>query len=190
MLEAIGLALSVRIDSGTLVFAGIDASEFPLAADLGDFNFFEVGALEFRRALEVAAVSASTDESRYLLNGVALERAVSTGSEMSPLVVIGTDGRRLSSCSIGVSFADWHGSVIVPSAGVKLISRLLPEDGIVRIMVGARAVSFALPGGGIVTVKLLEGVYPNWRQVVPNVGDAKGLCLDCEGLANAVGVAR
>jgi DNA polymerase III sliding clamp (beta) subunit (PCNA family) len=109
----------------------------------------------------------STDESRYVLNGVHLDT-----SERGCHHLIGTDGRHLFSAnsftlplreSLTVPnhrFLTWRGLTELPWAAASE-----QKDGStwVRFVVGSWTVTF----------KAIEGNYPNWRIVVPNKGSAK-----------------
>ena len=68
-----------------------------------------------------------------------------------------------------------HGEFIVPSKAVNELTRLLQETGQSELQIGENQAAFKLSdekGGGITIItKLIEGNYPNYRQVIP--GDPK-----------------
>jgi DNA polymerase-3 subunit beta len=67
------------------------------------------------------------------------------------------------------------GEFIVPAKAVNEINRLLQEKGEVELKFGENQASFALKGDNgfsvLMITKLIEGNYPNYRQVIP--GEAK-----------------
>ena len=73
---------------------------------------------------------------------------------------------------------------ILPTKAVTELQRLLGEEGEVTISSSSNLVSFQLNGAQLVS-KLVEGNYPNYRQVIP--GEAKErIPLEREALLNCV----
>ena len=74
--------------------------------------------------------------------------------------------------------------IIIPAKAVTEISRLLTDDGDAKLTVGANQVSFEANNTLLVS-KLIEGNYPNYRQVIP--GEARErVTLEREQFLNAV----
>ena len=118
---------------------------------------------DFLCQLRRAAKFASKDESRRILNGVALER-----TERGHYLVA-TDGRRLTALN-SMTLPDGV-NCVTPVTKFLLASKLSGEC---RIGVGQHHDSpwFQLRmGAWTYMVRTIEGAYPNWRQVVP---DEKG----------------
>jgi DNA polymerase-3 subunit beta len=84
------------------------------------------------------------------------------------MTLVATDGRRLAMTDVDVEFPESHEvSVIVPTKAVNELQRLLKDDGgELRIRIGARQIAFELNHNLLVS-KLIEGNYPNFRQVIP-----------------------
>jgi len=100
---------------------------------------------------------ASNDETRYNLTGVHFE-----ASAKRPLTAVATDGRRLAAMQFdapGVAL-----DIIIPSPACKLFAKLAAA-GATLTTDGKQAMLTA--AGVSATTKLIEGTYPNWRQVVP-----------------------
>jgi len=75
-------------------------------------------------------------------------------------------------------------AVVRPTKAVSEIQRLLADDGDVQISVAENLVSFELNGAQLVS-KLVEGNYPNYRQVIP--GEAKErVTIEREAFFNSV----
>src|SRR4029453_4147462 len=87
------------------------------------------------------------------------------------LTMVATDGRRLALVDIEVEFPrSQEVELIVPAKCVNELARLLGEEGNVRMTVGENQVAFEI-GGTLLVSKLIEGNYPNYRQVIP--GEAR-----------------
>ena len=158
----------VRISCGQARFRLPTISSDQLPALLGLSE--EVGQVELARAdahrlFAQSAFAASTEETRYYLNGVYL-RDVDAG-----LAGIATDGYRLIKTTVsGVAGLSSNG-LILPNAAVKIILRILSERSIERVVPRCSRTLFELSGPGFTFVsKLVDGVYPNTDRVIPTPG--------------------
>ncbi|MFZ4780015.1 MAG: hypothetical protein ACOYM3_32060, partial [Terrimicrobiaceae bacterium] len=145
--------------------------EAPKVEEFPEEPAFEINTVSlpesFSRRFTEAMGCSSTDATRYILNGVQLDVSDPAGHYM-----IGTDGRHLFSAnSFALPLSDsatipnhklllWRGLVDVPwaIAGQKKSGPKKMETTLVRIAAG----------DWTLTMKTIEGTYPNWRQVVPN----------------------
>src|SRR5260221_5708769 len=108
----------------------------------------------------------STDESRYVLNGIFISL------KDHKMTMVATDGRRLALVDEEVDISEKSsGEFIVPAKAVGELNRLLQDKGDVEIQFGENQASFALKNEKDFSVqlvtKLIEGNYPNYRQVIP-----------------------
>ncbi len=92
------------------------------------------------------------------------------------MTMVATDGRRLALVDEEVDISEKSsGEFIVPAKAVTELNRLLQEKGDVEIKFGENQASFALKNEKdlslLLITKLIEGNYPNYRQVIP--GEAK-----------------
>jgi DNA polymerase-3 subunit beta len=101
------------------------------------------------------------------------------------LSLVATDGRRLALFDTDLEFPKSHErSFILPTKAVTELQRLLSDEGNVVISSSENLVSFELNGTQLVS-KLVEGNYPNYRQVIP--GEARErITLEREVLLNCV----
>jgi DNA polymerase-3 subunit beta len=118
-----------------------------------------------RDCLRKTSYAISTDETRYVLNGILFS------FKDNALTMVATDGRRLAMVEQELEFPQsQEGDIIVPTKAVNELSRLLGDSGVVTIKVTGSQVGFDL-GDGLLVSKLIDGNYPNYRQVIP--GEAK-----------------
>ncbi len=88
------------------------------------------------------------------------------------MTMVATDGRRLALVDEEMDVPESsYGEFIVPTKAVNELSRLLSDQGTVEVKFTENQVAFVLTndaGGSIVIIsKLVEGNYPNYRQVIP-----------------------
>ncbi len=163
--------------SGSMKFEllGLEAAEFPPVPTLADGAeySFEAGVIADGLARSLSAVS--DDVTRYVLNGVCF---VASGGSLQ---MICTDGRRLSLTSVG-QCGDL--SVIVPTDSAALMA-CLDGGGATVLKVDANQIEARGVGWRVVS-KLIEGTYPNWKQVLPAEGAAHRFTVERSRLIEAV----
>jgi DNA polymerase III subunit beta len=151
------------IQSGGSLFkiVGIAESEFPQLPKLDGAKSFTVEQKVIKEALKKTSYAMSTDETRYVLNAILLSL------KEDKLIVVATDGRRLALVEQELDLPKGiSGELLIPSKTVTEVLRLLKDKGNVTISFNENQVSFDMDGTVLVS-KLVEGIYPNYRQVIP-----------------------
>ncbi len=158
-------AATVRSGPSFFKILGLPSSEFPVIGEFGDAKEFTIDQKLLKDALRKTAYAISTDETRYVLNGV----NCIIGEGM--LTLVATDGRRLAMVEQDLEFpAGNESAVIIPTKAVNELQRLLKDSGEMKVSLTNNQASFQLNESHLIT-KLIEGNYPNFRQVIP--GEAK-----------------
>jgi len=143
---------------------GIGADEYPQQAKFKESGKIKVRQAKFREMLRKTAYAVSTDESRHVLNGIHIVM------EPERLTLVATDGRRLALVEEEVE-GGTKAEIIVPNKAVGELQRMLQGEGEIEIGIGETHAEFTLPqeGGEAVKLhsKLVEGNYPNYKQVIP-----------------------
>src|SRR5436189_187973 len=120
---------------------------------------------DLRDGLRKTSYAISTDETRYVLNGVLFS------FKDNKLTLVATDGRRLAMAEIELEFPRSHESdLIIPTKAVTELQRLLADDGDVKVSMRNGQIALDL-NKTLIMSKLIAGNYPNYRQVIP--GEAK-----------------
>lgn len=138
---------------------GLPASEFPdRIPPVDSIATFTLSCEAIGSIIRRAAHAASTDESRYVLNGLLIE---STGDG---LIFIATDGRRLAKVEMPMEGYPAF-MAIIPNKTISLLQRVLGL-GDCAITLYPSEIVFTLDGASLYS-KLIDGNFPNWRQVMP-----------------------
>ena len=158
---------SVRCGTSFYKIHGIGADEFPPMPKFKDDKKVTLSQETAKSMLGKTAFAISTDESRYVLNGVFISL------KDHKMTVVATDGRRLALADEEVEISEKsQGEFIIPAKAVNELTRLLQEKGDVEIKFGENQAAFKLKDDKgfsvLVLTKLIEGNYPNYRQVIPN----------------------
>jgi DNA polymerase-3 subunit beta len=160
-------AVTVRSGGSYFKINGLAASEYPPQPTFRQAKAVTVPQDKLKAMLRRTAFAVSSDESRYVLNGIFFSL------KEHKLTLVATDGRRLALTDEDAEIpAESEGDFIVPTKAINEISRLL-EAGAAEIKFGENQVAFTLTpateaGLAVVVIsKLVDGTYPNYRQVIP-----------------------
>ena len=152
---------SIRCGQSFFKILGLPEEEFPPLPSFSDAKVFTIGQQQLRDGLKKTSYAISTDETRYVLNGILFS------FKENKLTMVATDGRRLGLVDIEVEFPrSQESDIIVPTKCVSELARLLGDSGDLKMSVGENQVAFEINGTLLVS-KLIEGNYPNYRQVIP-----------------------
>ena len=152
---------TIRCGQSFFKMMGLAEEEFPALPKLAEAKVFTLRQKELKDALRKTAFAISTDETRYVLNGILF-----TFKE-GKLTMVATDGRRLALVDLELEFPRGQEvDVIVPVKCVTELQRLLGDEGELKMNVGENLVGFDVNGKVLVS-KLIEGNYPNYKQVIP-----------------------
>lgn len=138
--------------------------DFPVPKPMNDAVRFAMEASALLRILEAARVSASTEETRYYLNGVFMHV---TGDHLAAASV---DGHRMTQVKFAIpSGAENLPDIIIPNKAVNLICRMLgdaPEGAQVAIEVSETAWMVRL-NRSLLRGKLVDGTFPDYQRIIP-----------------------
>jgi DNA polymerase-3 subunit beta len=163
----------VKLTSGGSTFRimGIGKEEFPPLPEFGEEKAYSLEQAELVSMLKSVAYAQSTDETRYILNGVYFN------FKDGKLALVATDGRRLALIAKEMDVpAESAGAIILPAKTVSELTRLLDKGEKVKINFNDRRAAFQIAtdkdSSGLIDhvylySKVVEGNYPNYQQVIP-----------------------
>ena len=123
--------------------------------------------IDLKEMIRLTNFAVSYEESRYVLNGLLLE------VEGDVVRMVATDGRRLAKIEkklIQPSSKDFH--IIIPIKAINEINRNLKEEGQVSIIHGVNQILFNI-NGVLIATRIIEGEFPNYKQVIPKESNNK-----------------
>jgi len=170
-----GEKIGIRSGGAKASLFGLSAKEFP-QFDRKEGAEIQIHGSALLSALRRVGYATSTDESRHILNGVRLEE------QDGKLIAIATDGRRLAVAQVCKSVTGMPG-VILPNKAVSALLKMIDGTDVVSVRFGESAVEFDA-GRVMLSTKLIEGSFPNWRQVMPT-GEGSQIKIDREALLSA-----
>jgi DNA polymerase III subunit beta len=177
--------LSATADEVTIVAGRSQFSVRPLAVDdyprlpAPSSAAVTLPAAVFGEALRQVVRAASTDEARPILTGVLF------AAEGDGLRLVATDSYRLAVRDlVGTSVLGTDQKVLVPSRALQELQRLLGSAEELTLRLGEREATFEI-GSARLTTKLIEGEFPNYRQLIPSSYPNK-LTVSREALTEAI----
>lgn len=158
--------LEILCARSRFVLAGASGEEYPSLPVVTPDRSVRVQAAVLSNMIERTMYAASTDETRYNLNGVYLEVL----EKEQKLRMVATDGHRLAYAdrSIGDEIAHVMSGVIIPRKGMGELKNLVDEADADEIEIGFAANSAVVSTPTVkLVMRLIEGEFPNYRQVLP-----------------------
>jgi DNA polymerase-3 subunit beta len=156
---------SVKCERSNYDFHALPADEYPPLPSSARGSEFSIAGKRFRDGIEATIFAASSEEARgAVLMGTLLE------VEGTALTMVATDGYRLAKFATtfegGVSAPE---KFIVPSRALAEVSRNLGSADAVSVSaLGAQSNQLQMTSGDVaITVRLVDGQYPNYQQVIP-----------------------
>ncbi len=164
--------LEVRSGPAEFRIVGLPAEDFPALPKFDKVQFVSVEAARLLSLVERTAFAVSTDETRYNLNGVFFEPS------QGKIRMVATDGHRLSLAEDDApgDFKLKKG-VILPKKGLYELKKLLSEAAESGEEKPAGDLGFVESSaifrrpGVVLVMRLIEGMFPDYRQVIPKAGE-------------------
>ncbi|EKD26998.1 MAG: DNA polymerase III subunit beta [uncultured bacterium] len=152
----------VKCGKSSYSIYGLPAEDFPQLPSFADVDHWEFSQSILKRIIKQTNYSISKDESRYVLNGIYI---VLNASE---IIGVATDGRRLAFAKqTGMSFRDSKIDFILPSKTINELSKLLNDEGNLKVYHKGNQVCFNIGSTTLIT-KLIEGNFPEYQAVIPD----------------------
>ncbi len=179
--------ITLQCGRSTFNLAGLDPEEFPSLPAYQDENFSAVSTGLIREMIEKTVFAASNEESRYHLNGLLFAQAKQGGDEM--LRMVATDGHRLSLVDRQNKkiFGIDEKGIIMPKKGILEVKKIIGDRGgeqEMEIYFNSTHGFFKL-GKSLTVIRLIEGEFPEYEQVIPK-GNDKKLVLKKERIVSSL----
>lgn len=143
---------------------GASADDFPALPAVGKGVSVKLNPQALKNALDKTMLAASSDETRPILGGVYFHTVEGV------LFVAATDGYRLAEAEVTKVSGDV--SAVVPSSTLQDVLRMLQDDQTEEVMIQFDDAQFGVSVEGTTLVsRLVEGQYPEYKQLIPASSD-------------------
>lgn len=158
-LEAEGAKLHIKSGSYQSTINGMLPDEFPALPEIEGTQTIILPPATLKRAIQQTVLVASGDDTRPILTGVYCH------SHDGQLFLAATDGYRLAERSLGL--IDQEIGAVVPAQTLQDVLRVMSDDtDAIKIVFDENQVRVLLDDIEI-TSKLIDGKFPDYRQLVP-----------------------
>ncbi|PIS04846.1 MAG: DNA polymerase III subunit beta [Candidatus Buchananbacteria bacterium CG10_big_fil_rev_8_21_14_0_10_42_9] len=170
-----GDTLSVQCKKNKTKIKGLSATDFPVIPDVVKENPIIVGIDDLRQALSEVAFAITVNETRPEISGVFMQFSKEN------ITLAATDSYRLAERVLEVKKGGSNKSVIVPVRTILELLRILgsvksdiaiEEVEEVKIYLNDNQILFNV-GEIDITSRLIEGQYPDYKQIIPDKGKTK-----------------
>lgn len=152
--------VTIEAESCQFKIMGLAKEEFPKLPEFKDKEVIRLEQAELKYMLGLTSFAVSFDETRYILNGVLLRISNST------LTLVATDGKRLAIMERAINQkVEKDINIIIPIKTIQELNRNLKEEGELSLVLGNNQALFDL-GDIVIISRLIEGEFPDYRQVV------------------------
>lgn len=139
----------------------LPSSEWPAVSGMPEpADAVSINGPALATAIRAVEYAQSDDETRYVLNGIYITPEG---------VVVATDGKRLAKTEVSAESLPLAemGGCIIPTPALPSLCDLLTRGSEWSFLITDRGLSLWC-GAECFRSKVIEGSYPNWRQVIPN----------------------
>lgn len=160
--------------------AGMNSSDFPAVPQIIGKDSISLDKEDFLTALSQVSFAASIDETRPILTGILFIY------KKGELILVATDGFRLSQKKISLKTVQDAQNVILPKTALNELSRLSSEEETINFSLRKNdsQVVFGV-GRTVLASRILEGEFPDFKKIIPKDSKIR-VNLDKEELLRAV----
>ncbi len=165
--SADGQKIEIRSGRDRCTLACLPKDDYPILPEFNLEKAIHLNQTVLREMIRKSAFAVSTDETRYVLNGVDFLL------ENGKMILVATDGRRLAYIQREISDKKASINAIIPTKAVNELARVLgaEEKGAeFRMSFTENQVTFQYKNVVIIS-RLIEGNFPNFDQVIPKGHD-------------------
>ena len=158
-------SMAVETESCQFKIMGLPREEFPKLPEFQNKEVIKIEQATLKQMLGLTHFAVSFDETRYILNGILFQ------NDKNNLTLVATDGKRLAIAERKIKQdVDKDVRIIVPIKTIHELTRNLKDDGDISLILGNNQALFDL-NGVVVISRLIEGEFPDYKQVIPPVSE-------------------
>jgi len=162
--------ITLNCDKSIFKINGLPKDEYPVLPKIKGEEGVNFSQTTLMDMIKKVIFSVSTDETRYVLNGVLMVL------ENDLLRMVSTDGHRLSFIEQTLPTSSVQKvNNIVPAKALSELLKILSSEGQVNIQLNENQIIFSTPDVTLMS-RLIDGQFPNYDQVIPKKSENKLNC--------------
>ncbi|MCU0640957.1 MAG: DNA polymerase III subunit beta [Candidatus Margulisbacteria bacterium] len=168
--------IKINYDQSHFNLHALPADEFPALNKVKEGKTFNISPETLHSMIKQTIFAVSGSEEKYVLTGVLLEAGKSSqAGDQTNVRLVATDGYRLAKRGEKIELKSDPGiSVIVPAKALSELAKIIDgrDKGEVKIHVSNEQISFRYDDVYLVS-RLIQGQFPDYRQVIPKKSATK-----------------
>ena len=154
--------VSIQSGSFTATLQGASGDDFPTLPPFDATKAMFISGKTLRETIERVSFAASTDESRREMTGLLLTQ------EKGMLVLVATDGYRLSRSMVSLDKREGNMSFILPARSMMELARLIGENDKTPVGVVFQGAQVLFSVSQVILVSsLIDGQFPPYERILP-----------------------
>lgn len=163
-----GGRLELRSGSSLFVLMCAPVEEYPAIPEIGKGKIISIEKKILSEMIKKTIFAVGENDTRYILNGAMLNLSKES------VQIVGTDGHRLAVIEKAIKGPSDGTTAIVPKKALTEVKKLIDEDGDDNIEMGFGKNLILFKRGNVeIICRLMEGTYPNYKQVIPAKNEIK-----------------
>ena len=158
--------VNIYYNNSNFAVNGFDPEEFPEIAEITSEDPIVLPSALFKDMIKQTIFACAVDESRPVFTGLLLH------IDKENILLIATDTHRLAFTSSVIPGNEKEFKGIIPAKTMNEIYRLLDDEEVLTIKYNKSRVIFEFGSVQILT-RLIEGQFPNYKQVIPQSCNTK-----------------
>jgi len=149
---------------------GLPKDDYPVLPKVKNEKGFNLAKRSLQDMIKKTIFSVSTDETRYVLNGVLFT------VEDDVMRMVSTDGHRLALIRQKLEKSPTQKfNYIVPAKALQELNKILDDEGEINIQLNENQIIFS-NDEVVLMSRLIDGQFPNYNQVIPKQSDKTITC--------------
>lgn len=155
-------SIEIKCGASRFVINPMLADDFPSLPETQETEYWSIPQSQLRKMIKETVFAVSIDETRPFLTGVLWD------SQNQDLALVSTDTSRLAYSIQRFNEELGEHQVIVPTKCLTEVNRLLEvdTDESVQVLLSGNHIQFTVGGIRFIS-RLIDGQFPNYRQVIP-----------------------
>jgi DNA polymerase III subunit beta len=158
-------SVTLTCEKSVFKLNGLAKDEYPILPKAKKDEGVDIAQGSFQNMIKKSIFSVSTDETRYVLNGVLLI------IDNDKIKMVSTDGHRLSYIENNLGKVTTQKiNHIIPAKALQELNKVLNNEGNLNIQLNDNQIIFTMPQVVLMS-RLIDGQFPNYDQVIPKNSD-------------------
>ncbi|MCD4812741.1 DNA polymerase III subunit beta [bacterium] len=169
--------ITLSCDKSLFKLNGLPKDDYPVLPKVKTEKGFNLSKKELHAKIRKTIFSVSTDETRYVLNGVLFM------VDKDKMLMVSTDGHRLAIIEEKLEKPPTQKfNYIVPAKALQELSKIMDDEGEINIQLNDNQIIFS-DKEVVLMSRLIDGQFPNYNQVIPKESDKNIISQTAELLA-------